>query len=260
MSSPAHDLEGQVALVTGASSGIGRATAVMLAARGARVMGVGRSDERLASLKAEHEEIDVLAASVAEPDGCKRAVAKARELGPVTILVHAAGLGGYLGRPIWEETYQAWRETVALNLDAAFELSRLVVDDMISARWGRIVMVGSTAGQVGAPAISAYSASKAGLLGLVRSVAQDVARFGVTVNAVVPGWVRGTEMAERDAEQDAKRRGTSVEAVWVDRAGSYPAGRVLVPDEIARVISFLASDAASGISGEAITVALGGNW
>jgi NAD(P)-dependent dehydrogenase (short-subunit alcohol dehydrogenase family) len=131
---------------------------------------------------------------------------------------------------------------------------------MMSIGWGRIVMVGSTAGQVGAPAMSAYSASKAGLLGLVRSVAQDVGKFGVTANAVVPGWVRGTEMAERDAEQDAKRRGMSVEDVWAQRAASYPAGRVLSPDEIVRVISFLASDAASGISGEGITVALGGNW
>jgi NAD(P)-dependent dehydrogenase (short-subunit alcohol dehydrogenase family) len=223
-------------------------------------MAVARSKERLAILKSEREGIAVAATSLVEPDGCFRAVEKARELGPVTILVHAAGLGGYLGRPIWEETWEAWRETIALNLDAAFQLSRLVVPDMMSTGWGRIVMVGSTAGQVGAPAMSAYSASKAGLLGLVRSVAQDVGKFGVTANAVVPGWVRGTEMAERDAEQDAKRRGMSVEAVWAERAASYPAGRVLSPDEIVRVISFLASDAASGISGESITVALGGNW
>jgi NAD(P)-dependent dehydrogenase (short-subunit alcohol dehydrogenase family) len=254
------DLEGRVALVTGASSGIGRGTALMLAARGARVLAVARSKERLAILKAEHQEIDVAATSLIEPDGCSRVVEKARELGPVTILVHAAGLGGYLGRPIWEETLEAWRATMALNLDAAFELTRLVVPDMISAGWGRIVMIGSTAGQVGAPAMSAYSASKAGLLGLMRSVAQDIGQFGITANAVVPGWVSGTEMAERDAEQDARRRGMSVEAVWAERAASYPAGRVLSSDEIVRVISFLASDAASGISGEGITVALGGNW
>lgn len=260
MKSEPVDLDGRVALVTGASSGIGRGTAIMLAARGARVLAVARSKERLAILKAEHEGIAVAATSLVEPDGCSRAVEKARELGPVTILVHAAGLGGYLGRPIWEETWEAWRATMALNLDAAFELSRLVVPDMISTGWGRIVMVGSTAGQVGAPAMSAYSASKAGLLGLIRSVAQDIGQFGITANAVVPGWVSGTEMAERDAEQDAKRRGMSVEAVWAERAASYPAGRVLSPDEIVRVISFLASDAASGISGEGITVALGGTW
>lgn len=254
------DLEGRVALVTGASSGIGRGTALMLAARGARVLAVARSNERLEALKAEHEAIDVAATSLVEPGGCSRAVEKARELGPVTILVHAAGVGGYLGRPIWEETLEAWRATMALNLDAAFELCRLVVPDMISAGWGRIVMIGSTAGQVGAPAMSAYSASKAGLLGLMRSVAQDIGQFGITANAVVPGWVSGTEMADRDAEQDARRRGISVEAVWAERAASYPAGRVLSPDEIVRVISFLASDAASGISGEGITIALGGNW
>ena len=100
--------------------------------------------------------------------------------------MHAAGIGGYLGHPIWEETWESWRAAMALNLDAAFELTRLVVPDMTAAGWGRIVMVGSTAGQVGAPAMSAYSASKAGVLGLIRSVAQDVGSFGVTANAVVP--------------------------------------------------------------------------
>src|SRR5713226_5048319 len=136
------DLAGRVALVTGASSGIGRGTALMFASRGAHVLAVARSKERLAALRTEHEGIAVAAISLVEPDGCTRAVEKARELGPVAILVHAAGLGGYLGRPIWEETWEAWRATMALNLDAAFELSRLVVPDMMSTGWGRIVMLG----------------------------------------------------------------------------------------------------------------------
>ena len=125
--------------------------------------------------------------------------------------------------------------------------------------WGRIVMVSSTAGQVGAPSMSAYCASKHGLLGLMRSVAHDIAKVGGTCNAVLPGWVR-TEMSERDAEREAKEKGTTVAAVWAERAAGYPAGRVLVPEEIARVIAFLAGDEASGINGEAITVSLGSLW
>jgi NAD(P)-dependent dehydrogenase (short-subunit alcohol dehydrogenase family) len=199
-------------------------------------------------------------ASLAEVQGCSNAVRQARNFGLVTILVHAAGLGGYLNRPIWEESFEAWRATLALNLDAAFELTRLAATDMMTARWGRVVMIGSTAGDVGAPAMSAYSASKAGLLGLVRSAACDLGPYGVTVNAVVPGWVRGTAMAERDAESEAARLGKSVDAVWEERAASYPAGRVLSPADVAGVVSFLVSDAASGISGAAITVTLGGQW
>jgi NAD(P)-dependent dehydrogenase (short-subunit alcohol dehydrogenase family) len=254
------DLSGRVALVTGGSSGIGREVSLALSARKARVAAVGRSRARLDQVARQGDGITAVPVSLDEPDGCSQAVAQARLIGPVTILVHAAGLGGYLNRPIWQETSRAWRAMLAVNLDAAFELTRLASADMIQARWGRIVMIGSTAGQIGAPAMSAYSASKAGLLGLVRSAAQDLGPYGVTVNAVVPGWVRGTLMAERDAELEAARRGITAEAVWAQRAASYPAGRVLSPAEVAGVVSFLVSETASGISGEAITVALGGNW
>jgi NAD(P)-dependent dehydrogenase (short-subunit alcohol dehydrogenase family) len=120
-------------------------------------------------------------------------------------------------------------------------------------------MVSSTAGQVGGAAESAYDASKHGVLGLMRSVAQDVAQFRVTCNAVLPGWVR-TAMAERSAAEAAARQGTDVEEVWAERAAVYPAGRVVTAEEVAATITFLASEEASGINGEAVTVALGGVW
>jgi NAD(P)-dependent dehydrogenase (short-subunit alcohol dehydrogenase family) len=258
MSGASSRLDGRVAVVTGASSGIGRATAALLAERGARVLAVARNGDKLAVLERETG-VTGFAASLEAPEACARAIAEARRLGPVAILVNCAGRAGYLDRPIWEQSAEDWRATMAVNLDAPFELTRQAVHDMRALAWGRVVMVASTAGQIGAPAMSAYCASKHGLIGLMRSVAQDVARFGITCNAVLPGWAR-TEMAERDAEQEAARRGTSATAVWAERAAGYPAGRVLQPEEIARVIGFLVGEEASGINGEAITVSLGGIW
>lgn len=251
-------LDGRVAVVTGASSGIGRATAVLLAERGARVLAVGRNTDRLAALEREAG-VTGFAASLETRSACEQTIAAARRLGPVAVLVNCAGRGGHHDRPIWGQSGEDWRATMALNLDAPFELTRLAAQDMESLGWGRIVMVSSTAGQVGAPAMSAYCASKHGLLGLMRSVAHDVGRVGATCNAVLPGWVR-TEMSERDAERESAKKGVTVEAIWAERAAGYPAGRVLEPEEIARVIAFLAGEEASGINGEAITISLGSLW
>jgi len=250
---------GRVALVTGAGRGIGRATALALVARGARVMAVSRTEKELASLAAEAG-VEYLVESVGTSEGCEHAVAETRRrLGPIEILVNNAAVGSAGEQPIWEQTRETWREKLDLNLDGPFELTRLAARDMVRRGFGRVVMVSSTAAEVGAPRMSAYSASKAGLLGLMRSVAQDLAPHGATCNAVLPGWVR-TEMAERSAAREAERRGISVEQVWAERAAEYPEGRVVRAEEVAALIAFLASDDGSGINGQAITVALGGLW
>jgi 3-hydroxybutyrate dehydrogenase len=245
----------RVAIVTGAGRGIGRAAADALAAAGARVMAVSRSEAELAATGHDH-----LKADLSQPEECARVVEETRRrLGPISILVNNAGVGAYHERPIWEQTAEVWRESLAVNLDAPFHLTRLAAPDMMAAGWGRIVMVSSTAGEVGAPSIAAYSAGKAGLLGLMRSVAQDLIPHGITCNAVLPGWVR-TEMADADAATEAERRGLTADQVWAERAAGYAAGRVLVPDEIASVVAFLCSDAAGGLNGEEITVSLGSVW
>ena len=252
-------MEGRVAIVTGAGRGIGRATALLLASRGARVFGVSRTKSELDSLAAEAP-VEVLVESVATEEGCEHVVEEARRrLGPVEILVLNAGLGSAHEKPIWAQEPAVWRETMAVNLDGPFFLTRLAARDMKERRWGRIVMVSSTSGELGSPANSAYTASKHGLMGLMRAVAQDLGPYGVTCNAVLPGWVR-TAMAERSARFEAERRGTSVDEVWAEREAEYPVGRVVTAEEIAATIGFLASEEASGINAEGITVALGAVW
>ena len=245
-------VEGQVALVTGAGRGIGRVTAELMAARGARVMAVSRSKNELKTLG-----LDYVVADLARPEDCARAVRETQDrLGPVSILVCNHGIGSAHERVFWEQNPEVWRESMGINLDGPFFLSQLVVKDMINLGYGRMVFTSSTAGQVAEYAGSAYNSSKHGLLGLMRSVAQDAARHGVTSNAVLPGWVR-TSMSETSAETEAKERGTTTKQVWKERAALSPAGRVVTPKEVAEVIAFLASKEASGVNGEAITVALG---
>ena len=245
-------VEGRVALITGGGRGIGRATADLLESRGATVMCVARSQQELADVGLEYSVADL-----GSPEGCAHAVAEAEQrLGPIEILVCNHGIGSAHERVVWEQQPDVWSETMRINLDGPFHLSRLVLPGMIERRFGRIVYTSSTSGLVAEHAGSAYNSSKHGLLGLMRSVAEDGGSYGITSNAVLPGWVR-TEMAERSALQEAKDRGITTDQVWEERAALYPPGRVATPQEVAEMIAFLASEESSGVSGEAIRVALG---
>jgi 3-hydroxybutyrate dehydrogenase len=251
-------MTGRVALVTGPGRGIGRATALALSRAGHRVMAVSRTQDDLNL--AREAPLDYVVGSLATPEGCELIVAASRDrLGPIGILVNNAPVDSGREDVIWKQDPSVWQATLAVNFDAAFHFTRLTVQDMVERRWGRIVMVSSTAGRVGGPRMSDYCASKHGLIGPMRSVEQDVARHGVTRNAVLPGCVR-TPMAERTAAIEAEERGMAPNEVWSERALSYPAGRVLEPEKVARVIGFLAGEAASGINGACVTVSLGGLW
>ncbi len=245
-------VEGRVAMITGGGRGIGRAIAELLASRGAKVMSVSRSQHEL-----EETGLDYSVADLGTTEGCAHAVAEAEQrLGPIEILICNHGIGSAHERVVWEQEPDDWSETMRVNLDAPFYLSRLVLQSMIKHQYGRIVYTSSTAGLVAEHAGSAYTSSKHGLLGLMRSVATDGGSYGVTSNAVLPGWVR-TEMAERSARQEAKDRDITTDQVWNERAASYPPGRVATPQEVAEMVAFLASEESSGVSGEAIRVALG---
>jgi len=246
-------VQGRVALVTGAGRGIGRETAELLAGRGARVMAVARSESEL-----RETGLDYTVADLGTLEGCERAVAETlRRLGPVAIFVCNHGIGSAHEKVIWEQQTATWEETMRINLDGPFHLSRLLLKQMVGQRYGRVVYTSSTAGQVAEFAGSAYNCSKHGLIGLMRSVARDAGAFDVTANAVLPGWVR-TAMAERSAHAEAEAAGITTEEVWRQRESLYAPGRVATPREVAEMIAFLASEESSGVSGQAITVALGG--
>lgn len=248
-------MKGRVALVTGGGRGIGREAALLLSAAGARVMIAARTESELASVGLEY-----VTADLGTAEGCAHAVAETeRRLGPIDLLVANHGIGSAHERLVWEQDPEVWRETMRINLDGPFELARLTVGGMCRRGFGRLVFTSSTAGEKAERSGSAYTASKHGLIGLARAIAQDAGPFGVTSNAVLPGWVR-TTMAERSAKAEADKRGVAVEAVWRERAAIYPQNRVLEPREVAQVIAFLCSEAAGGVNGEAITVALGGIW
>jgi NAD(P)-dependent dehydrogenase (short-subunit alcohol dehydrogenase family) len=215
-------------------------------------MAVARSEDELKTL-----DLDYVPADLGTREGCERAVEETRErMGPVEILVCNHGIGSAHEQLIWEQDPRVWDETMRINLDGPFFLSQAVVKDMVAAGYGRLVFTSSTAGQIAEYAGSAYTSSKHGLLGLMRSIAQDAGPHGVTSNAVLPGWVP-TAMAEKSAEAEARERGITTDDVWAERAALYPQGRVATPEEVAEVLAFLASEESSGVNGEAITVALG---
>jgi len=248
-------VEGRVALITGGGRGIGRATADLLAARGARVMCVARSEEELA--KTGHP---YTTADLGTPEGCAHAVAETTEqMGPIDILICNHGLGSAHEKVLWEQDLKDWSDSMRINLDGPFYLSRLILKGMVERQYGRVVFTSSTAALNAEPAGSAYNSSKSGLLGLMRSVAEDGGAYGITSNAVLPGWVR-TEMAERSARYEAEERGITADQVWEERAALYPPGRVATPEEVGEMIAFLASEESSGVSGESIRVALGSTW
>jgi len=248
-------VEGRVALVTGAGRGIGRETAELLASRGARVMGVARSEQELAKVGLEYTVADL-----GTVEGCELAVSETEaRLGSIEICVCNHGIGSAHERVIWEQDKATWEETMRINLDGPFHLSRLILKSMVKGRYGRVVYTSSTAAKSAEHAGCAYNSSKSGLLGLMRSVSQDGGEYGVTSNAVLPGWVR-TGMAERSARAEAEQRGITAEEVWTERAALYPPGRVATSREVAEMIAFLSSEESSGVSGQSITVALGGIW
>jgi NAD(P)-dependent dehydrogenase (short-subunit alcohol dehydrogenase family) len=244
------DLGGRRALVTGASSGIGRATALEFAASGAAVLATGRNRDALAGLAGEaaglRGSITVRPGDLTGEGFRRRLVDDAiAALGGLDVLVNAAGI---IGMADWDATsLDAWDGMLDVNLRSVFALCKLAIPYLPAGR-GAIVNVSSVAGTRAFPGLLAYCVSKAGLDQLTRCLALELAPRGVRVNAVNPGVVRTN--LHRAGGMSAERYAAFLE----HSKSTHPLGRVGEPAEVARLVAFLASDAAGWITGETIAV------
>jgi 3-oxoacyl-[acyl-carrier protein] reductase len=239
------DLSGQIALVTGASRGLGRAIAQGLARCGARVACVARSADKLAEtvslITAAGGAAQAFSCDVTSGESVQKLVESlAEEWGGLQILVNNAGITRDTLLPRMQD--DQWDEVINTNLRGTFLFTRAATRPMMSARYGRIVNIASVSGLMGNPGQANYSASKAGMIGFTRTVARELASRNITVNALAPGFIE-TEMTQAlgDALQDEVKK-------------RVPAKRLGRPEEVADAVLYLASRAASYVTGQVLTI------
>ncbi|MCX7323196.1 MAG: SDR family NAD(P)-dependent oxidoreductase [Hyphomicrobiales bacterium] len=246
---PLHD---QHALISGASRGIGAAIAKALAAEGAALSLIARHWK---SPDAAADGALRLAADVTDEATLAGATAKAVAThGPVTILVNNAGAAETA--PFSRTDSALVRRMLALNLESVFALTRLVLPGMIAAGGGRVINIASTAGLKGYPYVSAYVAAKHGVVGFTRALALEVAKSGVTVNAICPGYT-DTDLVAASVAGIAAKTGRPLEDIRAGLAASNPQGRLISPHEVAAAVVYLAGAAAGGINGATLSLSGG---
>ena len=256
-------LAGKSAIVTGSTSGIGLGIAEALATAGARVMLNGFGDAAtIDSVRARVERaggarVAYSPADMSKPAEITGMIEMATELfGQVDVLVNNAGI--FAGAPIESTPPEKWDAQLAINLSSAFHAIRAALPGMKSRGFGRIVNIASALGLVGAPYLSAYTASKHGVVGLTKTVALEAAEHGVTVNTICPGYVL-TPLIEREIRETARAKGVSEEQVAREfLRHSQPTGRYVTTGQIGALVVFLCSPAAASITAAAISI--DGGW
>jgi 3-oxoacyl-[acyl-carrier protein] reductase len=244
----ARELDGRVSLVTGASRGIGRAIAVELARRGSGMILAARDAGALegtaAACRSHGVSAEIVSADLTDAAALKCAIAPALErAGRLDHLVNNAGVTG--DGLLMRMKRDAWDRVLGTNLTGAFEVIRLCLPGMLRARYGRIVNISSIVALMGNPGQANYCAAKAGLIGLTKSLAREVASRGITVNAVAPGFI-DTDMT-RGLEEAARARMTE----------AIPLGRLGTPEDVAQAVAFLVGPGGGYVTGEVLNVSGG---
>ena len=248
--------EGRHALVTGGGSGIGAAIVLALVGQGVRVTVLGRRSDVLHELVQQNPELlHAVCADVADAEQVVAAFAEAVvRFGPVHILVNNAGQAS--SAPFLKTDATMWQQMLSVNLTGTFHCTQAALPHMLQMGWGRIVNVASTAGLAGYAYVAAYCAAKHGVIGLTKSLALEVARKGITVNAVCPGYTE-TDILRESIANVVSKTGRSEADARAEFAKGNPQGRIVQPAEVADTVLWLCGEGASSITGQSISVSGG---
>jgi len=246
----------KTALITGGGTGIGKAIATQLAKKGARVAIASRNPAHLQSTADGLEDLGFEALALPMDVRKKATVEAAVEAvvakwGAIHILVNNAGISGL--SMISDESDRRWYDIIDTNLNGLYLVTKAVLRHMPDHAGGRVINISSVLGKFGVPGYTAYCATKHGMIGFTRALALEVVSRGITVNAVCPGWVE-TEMAELGIKETAALQGITPEQFKAQAIAAVPIKRFLQADEIAEFVCYIASDAAAGITGQAMNI------
>ena len=244
------DLSGKTALITGGGGGVGAAMALAFAEAGAGVWISGRSEHRLHAVAARHERISSIVADVTDEQSVRAMFAAS---GPVDIVI--ANAGASASAPFVKTDLGSWQNMMAVNLTGVFLTLREGLRQ-ISDRGGRLIAVASTAGLKGYAYVAPYAAAKHGVVGMVRSLALEIAKTRTTVNAICPGFL-DSEMTDRSVANIMEKTGMDAAKARAVLAGHNPPGRLIQPREVADTALWLCGEGAAGVNGQAISVSGG---